>query len=38
MLDILVLCFFWVVYAVNILDFPEIYCDCLLFFYSLKVI
>lgn len=37
MLDMLVLCFFLVVYAVNILNIPEIYCDCLLF-YSLKVI
>lgn len=36
MLDMLVLCFFWVVYAVNILNIPEIYYDCLLFFIRLK--
>lgn len=37
MLDMLFLCFILIEYAVNILNIPEIYCDCLLF-YSLKVI
>lgn len=37
MLNILILCFFLIEYAVNIPNIPEIYCDCLLF-YSLKVI
>lgn len=37
MLSILILYFFLIEYAVNILNISEIYCDCLLF-YSLKVI
>lgn len=34
MLDMLDLCFFLVVYAVNILIIPEIYCNCLLFLFD----
>lgn len=37
MLDMLVLCFFLIEYAVNIPNIPEIYSDYLVFF-SLKVI
>lgn len=37
MLDMLILCFFLIKYAVNILNIPEIYSDYLAFS-SLKVI
>lgn len=36
MLNMLIIYLFLVVYAANILNIPEIYYDCLLFFIRLK--